>query len=55
MLRVSTPNNNTQVSFKLETNESILLAKAAGSILKYGVDLVLANNLLTYKDQVTAI
>mmetsp|Transcript_56498 Transcript_56498/g.132517 ORF Transcript_56498/g.132517 Transcript_56498/m.132517 type:complete len:331 (+) Transcript_56498:75-1067(+) len=38
------------VSFKLETNENILQAKAAGAIKKYRVDAVVANNLLTYKD-----
>ena len=43
------------VSFKLETNENILQAKAVGAIQKYAVDAVCANNLLTYKDEVTII
>mmetsp|Transcript_10158 Transcript_10158/g.22884 ORF Transcript_10158/g.22884 Transcript_10158/m.22884 type:complete len:338 (-) Transcript_10158:191-1204(-) len=40
------------VSFKLETNENILRAKAAGAMKKYNVNAVVANNLLTYKDVV---
>lgn len=40
------------VSFKLETNHNILQAKAAGALKKYGVDVVVANNLQTYKDMV---
>jgi phosphopantothenate-cysteine ligase len=43
------------VSFKLETNSAILLAKAAGAIAKYGVDLVCANLLQTYKREVTLV
>ena len=41
------------VSFKLETNEAILKAKAAGAIARYGVDVVCANRLQTYKHEVT--
>ena len=41
------------VSFKLETNEAILKAKAAGAIARYGVDVVCANQLQTYKHEVT--
>ena len=43
------------VSFKLETNHAILLAKAAGAISKYGVDLVCANLLQSYKREVTLV
>jgi len=43
------------VSFKLETNPAILLAKAAGAISKYGVDLVVANLLQTYKREVVLV
>jgi len=43
------------VSFKLETNSNILLAKAAGAILKYGVDAVCSNLLHNYRDLVTII
>jgi len=45
----------TVVSFKLETNENVLLAKAAGALLNYGVDLVAANNLLDYTQRVTLV
>ena len=41
------------VSFKLETNEAILKAKAAGAIARYGVDVVCANRLQTYRHEVT--
>ncbi len=43
------------VSFKLETNHAILLAKATGAIVKYRVDLVCANLLQTYKRAVTLV
>jgi len=43
------------VSFKLETDSAILLSKAAGAIAKYGVDLVCANLLQTYKREVTVV
>lgn len=43
------------VSFKLETNENVLLAKAAGALRDYGVDLVAANNLANYREKVTLV
>lgn len=43
------------VSFKLETNACILVAKAAGALQKYDVDLVVANQLQTYKRRVTLV
>lgn len=43
------------VSFKLETNENILLAKAAGALKKYNVDAVCSNLLHNYRDVVTII
>ena len=43
------------VSFKLETNPNILLAKAASAIKKYGVDVVCANVLGTHRQVVTLI
>ncbi|KAL1500347.1 hypothetical protein AB1Y20_013011 [Prymnesium parvum] len=43
------------VGFKLETNRAILLAKAAGSIAKYGLDVVCANMLQSYKSAVTLV
>jgi len=43
------------VSFKLETNPNILTAKAAGSIVKYGVDAVCSNMLQSHRDLVTII
>jgi phosphopantothenate-cysteine ligase len=43
------------VSFKLETNPAILLAKASGALIKYRVDLVCANLLQTYKQAVTLV
>ena len=43
------------VAFKLETNRAILLAKAAASIAKYGVDVVCANLLQSYKAEVTLV
>ena len=43
------------VTFKLETDESILVRKAQGSIEKYGMNLVIANLLTTRKEEVTFI
>lgn len=43
------------VSFKLETNMNILLAKAAGAIAKYDMDAVVSNQLQTIRDLVTVI
>jgi hypothetical protein len=43
------------VSFKLETDESILLKKALGAITNYHVDAVIANNLNTRKSRVTIV
>lgn len=40
------------VSFKLETNRAILLAKASAALAKYGVDVVCANLLQSYKREV---
>ena len=42
-------------SFKLETDESILLQKARDSILMYGVDCIVANLLHTRKNTVYII
>ena len=41
------------MSFKLETDESILRAKSEGAIQKYNVDLVVGNILSTRYDAVT--
>merc|ERR1711879_545376 len=43
------------ISFKLETNANILAAKAAGSIVKYGVDAVCSNTLQSNRDWVTIV
>jgi phosphopantothenate-cysteine ligase len=43
------------VSFKLETDPSILLRKATGAIEKYGVDMVIANVLNTRRDAVRLV
>ncbi|KAF6249061.1 DNA/pantothenate metabolism flavo protein [Scenedesmus sp. NREL 46B-D3] len=43
------------VSFKLETDESILVQKAAGALDKYHVHAVVANLLHTRKDRVLVI
>jgi len=43
------------LSFKLETNPNILLAKAAGALKKYKVDAVCSNVLETIRDWVTII
>ena len=40
------------VSFKLETDTSILVKKAQASIAKYGMNLVIANLLQTRKEEV---
>jgi phosphopantothenate-cysteine ligase len=43
------------VSFKLETNRAILAAKACGALARYGVDVVCANLLQSYKREVTLL
>ena len=43
------------VSFKLETNPNILIAKAAGAIFKYGVHVVCANILGKHREAVTLV
>lgn len=43
------------VSFKLETDTSILMKKATGAILKYGVDFVVANLLQTRNSEVHVV
>ena len=43
----------TLVSFKLETDFDILEKKAKGAIEKYGIDMVVANELHTRRTQVT--
>jgi len=43
------------VSFKLETNKCILVAKAAGALQRYGVDAVVANQLADYKSRVVLV
>eukprot|EP00775_Hariotina_reticulata_P013340 gene13340-13468_t len=43
------------VSFKLETDESILLAKAGGALTRYHVNAVVANLLHTRKDRVLIV
>mmetsp|Transcript_17051 Transcript_17051/g.23954 ORF Transcript_17051/g.23954 Transcript_17051/m.23954 type:complete len:121 (-) Transcript_17051:31-393(-) len=43
------------ISFKLETDENILLQKAQGAIDKYSVDLVVANLLQTRYSEVRLI
>ena len=40
------------VSFKLETDQALLAAKAAASVAAYGVHLVVANMLHTRKERV---
>ena len=40
------------VSFKLETDAQILEQKAKGAIQKYGVDMVVANELKTRRSKV---
>lgn len=43
------------ISFKLETDENILLSKARKALTKYGHKLVIANELNTRKDKVTLV
>jgi len=43
----------TLVSFKLETDLNILEQKALSAIERYKVDMVVANELATRRDQVT--
>lgn len=43
------------VSFKLETNQNILEAKAAGALLNYGVDVVVSNLLGRHTHEVNII
>jgi phosphopantothenate-cysteine ligase len=43
------------ISFKLETNANILLAKAAGAIVKYNVDAVCSNTLQDRRDVVIVV
>jgi len=45
----------TVCTFKLETNEHVLLAKATASLAAYGVSVVAANNLADYKRRVTLV
>ena len=40
------------VSFKLETDQNLVIPKAKGAISKYQVDLVVANQLQTRRDVV---
>jgi phosphopantothenate-cysteine ligase len=47
--------NAMVVSFKLETNENILLAKATQSLRNYKVDVVVANNIADYKQRATLV
>ena len=41
------------VSFKLETDMTILEKKALSAITNYGVDMIVANELATRRDAVT--
>ncbi|KAH9255369.1 hypothetical protein BASA81_006488 [Batrachochytrium salamandrivorans] len=50
-----TSNKALCVSFKLETDEAILIAKATGAIDKYGVDLVVANELHSRYNKVVLV
>jgi phosphopantothenate-cysteine ligase len=51
--KVKTWNKETYlISFKLETDAQILEKKAKGAIEKYGVDMVVANELKTRRSQV---
>jgi len=43
------------VSFKLETDPNILLKKAEMALKKYGMDVVVANELASYKDVVVMV
>lgn len=55
MLRHAWAPNALHVSFKLETDEGLLLRKAAGAIEKYGMHCVVANMLHTRKDKVVVV
>ncbi|XP_062109954.1 phosphopantothenate--cysteine ligase 1-like [Humulus lupulus] len=43
------------ISFKLETDSKILLKKAAGALEKYRMNMVVANELLTRKEEVVVV
>ncbi|VFQ84058.1 unnamed protein product [Cuscuta campestris] len=43
------------ISFKLETDKDILLEKADMALRKYGMHMVVANELLTRKEEVTVV
>lgn len=43
------------ISFKLETDDTILLQKARGSLERYGMNLVIANLLANYKREVKLV
>jgi phosphopantothenate-cysteine ligase len=43
------------VSFKLETDPDILLQKAEAALRKYGMNVVVANELANYKDVVVMV
>jgi len=43
------------VTFKLETDQSILISKAQGALKKYGHQLVIANILSTRKREITFV
>lgn len=43
------------VSFKLETNPNVIIAKAAAALQKYGVDVVVANVLGEHRTAVTLV
>lgn len=43
------------ISFKLETDESLVIPKAQKAIAEYGVDLVVANKLQSRRDVVTLV
>eukprot|EP00301_Raphidiophrys_heterophryoidea_P003832 c11714_g1_i2.p3 GENE.c11714_g1_i2~~c11714_g1_i2.p3 ORF type:complete len:139 (+),score=42.55 c11714_g1_i2:849-1265(+) len=47
--------NALVISFKLETNQNILIAKAAQALIKYGVDCVVANVLGQHQQRVTLV
>lgn len=52
VLRTSWAPESFVVSFKLETDENLLMIKAAKSLVVYGVHLVIANELLSRKERV---
>ncbi|KAF4354550.1 hypothetical protein F8388_022272 [Cannabis sativa] len=43
------------ISFKLETDSKILLKKATAALEKYKMDMVVANELLTRKEEVVVV